>query len=349
MLRSRRGIVRGALVARLLAGSWRLSSRTPVLAADELADIARLVIRTGGGALGWWRIRASRLATSPAALELQQAYRLQTLDACLHERRIATAVDILKSVGIEPLLAKGWAAARLYPEPGLRPYGDVGLWVPPHQRHLARAALGTRAGRRCGVDLHHHFGPLGRRYEDVYERSRVAHLRDVEVRVLGAEDHLALLCLHMLGHGAWRPVWLCDIAAAVEWVSPDFDWARCFPDDARRAHWVACALGLARELLGADVSERVAVTTPRWLATAVLRQWARDEHYMSTPSMAFVWRHPRLLAKAVRLRWPNAVQATVELGGPFNDLPRLPFQLGDCVWRVVRAAGAGHRAARADA
>jgi hypothetical protein len=174
-------------------------------------------------------------------------------------------------------------------------------------------------------------------------------LRDVEVRVLGAEDHLALLCLHMLGHGAWRPVWLCDIAAAVESVSSDFDWARCFPKDARRSHWVACALGLARKLLGADVSERVAVPPPRWLVTAVLRQWARDEHYMSTPSMAFVWRHPRLLAKAVRLRWPNAVQATVELGGPFNDLPRLPFQLGDCVWRVVRAAGAAHRAARADA
>jgi hypothetical protein len=349
VLTRRRALVRGGLVARLLAGSWRPAPSTPVLSASELRDIARLVMRTGAGALGWWRIRGSRLATTASALELQQAYRLQTLDACLHDRRITTAVGILRAAGIEPILAKGWAAARLYPEAGLRPYGDVDLWVPPPQRHLARAALGTRAGHRCRVDLHHDFAQLGRRYEDVHERSRVERLGAIEVRVLGAEDHLALLCLHMLGHGAWRPVWLCDIAAAVESLPPGFDWGRCFPDEPRRARWVACALGLARELLGAEVSARYAVPTPRWLAAAVLRQWARDEHYMSTPSMAFVLRHPRLLPKAVRLRWPNAVQATVELGGPFNDLPRLPFQVGDCVWRVLRAAGATHAAARADA
>jgi len=29
--------------------------------------------------------------------------------------------------GVEPILGKGWAIARLYPERGMRPYGDIDL------------------------------------------------------------------------------------------------------------------------------------------------------------------------------------------------------------------------------
>jgi hypothetical protein len=58
---------------------------------------------------------------------------------------------------------------------------------------------------------------------------------------------------------------------------------------------------------------------------------------MHGPSMAFVLRRPRLLLDALRLRWPNAIQATVELGGPFNGLPRLPYQVGECVRRIGHA------------
>ena len=55
----------------------------------------------------------------------------------------------------------------------------------------------------------------------------------------------------------------------------------------------------------------------------------------SVPSMAYSFRHPAQLLKALRLRWPNPIQATVRVGGPFNDLPRLPFQLMECVSRTV--------------
>jgi hypothetical protein len=58
---------------------------------------------------------------------------------------------------------------------------------------------------------------------------------------------------------------------------------------------------------------------------------------MRGPSMAFALRRPRLLPGALRLRWPNAIQATVELGGPFNGLPRLPYQVGECVRRIGHA------------
>ena len=55
----------------------------------------------------------------------------------------------------------------------------------------------------------------------------------------------------------------------------------------------------------------------------------------SVPSMAYSFRHPTQLLKALRLRWPNPIQATVGVGGPFNELPRLPFQLWECVSRTA--------------
>jgi hypothetical protein len=262
---------------------------------------------------------------------------MQALHARLHERRIVRALRLLGAAGITPLLVKGWAAARLYPHPGLRPYGDVDLLVRPQERARAAQALGSPAGQRCRIDLHDRFRLLGRSVDELHERARVAQLGTSEVRILGAEDHLALLCLHMLRHGAFRPVWLCDIAAGLESLPADFDWGRCVPGDARRAQWVACALGLARELLGARVSDRIAAPLPAWLPRAVLQQWGDDEHYMGTPSVAFALRRPDLLPRALRLRWPNAIQATVGVGGAFNALPRLPFQVGECVSRIGRA------------
>ncbi len=235
---------------------------------------------------------------------------------------------------MRPLLAKGWAAARLYPQPGLRPYGDLDLWVPVHQHAPAATALRAARGQRSRVDLHAGSPLAGRRWDDVWERSRPEPCGTVEVRVLGPEDHLRLLALHMLRHGAWRPVWLCDIAAALEALPAGFDWDRCLQGERRQAEWVLAAVGLARELLGARVEAR-SRPLPRWLPAAVLAQWSRAEHYMTTPSMAFAIRHPARLVRALRLRWPNAIEATVGAGGPINGLPRLPFQLGACIGRTL--------------
>ena len=50
--------------------------------------------------------------------------------------------------------------------------------------------------------------------------------------------------------------------------------------------------------------------------------------------IAFHLRHPRGLFKALRLRWPNPIQATARVGGPFNEWPRLPFQVAECFQRT---------------
>jgi Uncharacterised nucleotidyltransferase len=329
---------RGELVRTILAGSWRRSPSPSSISADALAQVAPLLARTGSAGLAWWKLRDSPSSTSAAALELRQTYRLQTLEARLHERRIEQAIRILREARVEPMLAKGWAAAQLYPEPGLRPYGDIDLWVRSSEHEGALAALRSPVGQRCRVDLHAEFPHLDRSWDELHERSRLVRIGEVDVRVLGFEDHLRLLCLHMLKHGAWRPVWLCDIGAAAESLPPDFDWDVCLRGPERRAQWIGCAIGLAREVLGAHVEAGAPGRLPRWLPAAVIQQWADDEHYMVTPSMAFALRQRRRILKALALRWPNAIQATVGLGGPFNDVPRLPFQLGECVLRTIAFA-----------
>ena len=332
----------GKLVASALAGAWRASPPPPQpsLSSAALIEVTPLLLGTGAASLGWWRVRSSELRTSAAAHELRQAYRLYTLEAGRKERQIVQAITLLRSAGVEPLLVKGWAVARLYPERGLRPYGDIDLCVRPEQYAVAVAALAAPGAEPGAIDWHKGLPQLHRpSLDDVYERSQLVPLGDIDVRILGTEDHLRYMCIHMLQHGAYRALWLCDIAVVLESLPEDFDWEYLLRGDRRPADWVASTVCLAHQLLGArldgiPVAERTR-QLPRWLLPSVLNQWSKEEHYMDIGSIAYSFRHPAQLLKGLRLRWPNPIQATVPVGGPFNELPRLPFQLWECVLRTA--------------
>ena len=209
--------------------------------------------RLGAAALAWARLKDTSDARHPDAAGLQEAHRLGTLAAALRRRQVAHVFEVFRGHGVEPILLKGWAAARLYAGEGLRPYADVDLCIRPEQAAEGRRAHGA-VTEDCSIDLH-----LGLRHlddrplADVYERSEQVALGGSRVRVLGAEDHLRLLALHMLGHGAWRPVWLADVAVALETRPASFDWARFQTGSARRTEWAATALRLAHLLLAAEV------------------------------------------------------------------------------------------------
>jgi hypothetical protein len=69
----------------------------------------------------------------------------------------------------------------------------------------AVAAL-SAATLPCAVDLHVAVPDLpDRPWDEVFRRSRLAALGEVAVRVLGPEDQLRLLCLHLARHGIARP------------------------------------------------------------------------------------------------------------------------------------------------
>ena len=337
--------LQGQLVANFLAGSWR-PKQAPL--DDSLSDLERittLLNNSGSTGLAWWRIRESNLKTSSCAEVLHQGYRLQALQTPINEERIVTAYRLLRDAGVEPILIKGWSAARFYPHRTLRPYGDIDLVVRPAEFAAAREVLKRDEAATWWVDLHQ--GPSeidDRSPDELFERSQMIPLKDVQVRVLADEDQLALLAIHMFKHGAWRPTWLCDIAAMVEALPAGFNGNICFGSNKRRARWIASAIALAHELLGANIakvpSRSEAAILPAWLIDAVLKQWGnlfQTDHLPVEPRplMADSLRHPKTLLREIRERWPDPIVATFNLSGQLNNLPRLPYQL------AAFAAGAG--------
>ena len=325
----------------MLEGAWRSSLPPCSLSPAELAEITPLLLRGGAGPLGWWRAQSSELGASPSALLLRQSYRFHCLRDAVHQQQLQRVVSRLRSAGVEPLLAKGWAAAGLYPERGLRPYGDLDLYLPDEQHPAALASLAGWDQPAGPVDLHCGFPDLeDRRVEDLYARSRRIELEGIDVRLLGHEDHLRLLCLHLLRHGGSRPLWLCDIGAAIESRPGDFDWEYLFSGDPRRSEYVASTLALAHRLLGARVEDTPVVERvrklPAWVVPAVLGAWGAGfrgrellENHLSRPA--------RFLNE-LRHRWPNPIEATTSTGAPFNALPRLPFQIANGLIRALRFA-----------
>lgn len=324
------------LIKVIFASAWHSSP----LSLRDLTEITPLLLNSGGGAFGWWCVRHSNLQATLEAQQLHQAYRLHTLQAAVKELEISQLFPYLRSKGLEPLLGKGWAIARQYPELGLRPYGDIDLYVRPDEYRAYEAALRQPEALSWNVDLHGGAAELNdRSFAELYAHSQVVSCNGVDVRIFGPEDHLRLLCLHFLREGALRPLWLCDIAIALDSLKSDFDWNYFLSGNPRRTDWAACAIGLAHQLLGAQIEglpvEARAKQLPRWLAPVVLREWGTGKvtHGRRTPMSAHL-RHPMSLLKSLRERWPNAIEASVRVKAPFNNWPRLPFQLWECVQRL---------------
>ena len=104
-------------------------------------------------------------------------------------------------------------------------------------------------------------------------------------------------------------------------------------------------MGLATELLDARFQGLPTppgpVELPTWLVENVLKGWetpyARNQPPMSHPlPMRGYLRHPSGLLEGLRQRWPNPIIATVSVNGEFNNRPRLPYQIANCLYRIGR-------------
>ena len=333
-----------------LTGSWRSIVGRPPISSAELAEVAPLLIQSGAGALVWRRIRHDELAKSAAGAQLHQSYRLHRLEAYLHIGRLKLVLQKFHEADIEPLLVKGWNVARLYPEPGLRHYFDVDVCVRHECYAEANRLIASLGEEGLYVDLHDELDHLDvMKWDEVFSRSQILRVGDTDIRVPCAEDHLRILCIHWLRHGAWRPAGLCDIAAALESRPDNFDWQRCLGADPVRAEWVACAIGLARELLGAEIGDQISEFNlltaddavpmnarlerlPRWLVLAVRRKWDRSvsPNYRLPLSALLGGKGRRKeFAENIFARLDQPVRATIALHGRFNNWPRLPYQLGE--------------------
>lgn len=346
----------GAIIARLLAGAWREEATVDetVVTLEELRRIAPWLLISGAAGLAWRAVsRVKSLSESEPATELRQAFRLHALQAKLHEADIKRAIVGLNATGIEPLLIKGWLAAQMYKVPGARPFGDIDLVVRREEFATARQTLNQLGFDDYRVDLHEGFGKFkfsSADDEGIYERSQIAMLDNVRLRVPSPEDHLRIISLHLLRGGAWRPLWLCDVAVALEHadLNKSFDWNVCFNVEAKQRHWIEVTFALAHQLLGARVNEPRArqaaeMNLPAWLKRHVLRYWSHPypklplrhdfarirREYAARPSAMIKRLHKRLRV--------NSIEATILVGGRYNRTPRVFYQFGSSALRVARA------------
>jgi hypothetical protein len=332
----------GGAVAGLLRTAWRQEPASPspeALAPRE--PIVSLLLDTGCGALAWWRIHGTPGRALPEARPLQQAFRLHVLEAARRERDLEVVLRAFNGAGLEPILFKGWTLTRLYAHPALRPFGDFDLLVDEIDAPAARATIaGLTDALRPLVDLDmrvlERFLP-DRSFAELAGRASTEYVGEARFRLLAPEDHLRLICLHQLDHGAWRPLWLCDVAAFVERLPPSFRWDLCLQGNPHLSEAVVALVSLAEELLGARLPPGAPTRpVPAWFRDAVLRGWAGG-HQAPPESLHTLHRLGwRRALGAIYARWPDPVTATLHLRAPFRGVPRLVLQLAELGRRAFR-------------
>lgn len=346
-MRRRDDLRKGRLVAAVLSGAWRTEEVSPLeISESDLDEVTPLLCSSGAAALGWRRISKTNLRNSSSAEVLHQSYRLQSLQVAIHEEKVGKVFRLLRQASVDALLAKGWAAAGLYADAGYRPAGDIDICVRPEQFKVAAEVLRGPEANDCWVDLHKQFDEISdTTFDEIYARSTVVKIDEEPIRLLGPEDHLALFCIHLLKHGAWRPLWLCDVSAAVESQPSGFSWEIVLGKSKRRARLIGCAIGLAEAMLGARTKqlplEAALTTIPGWLVSGVLDHWSNlypgnRLPMRPAPLMADNLKQRRNIVKSVLERWPDPITATFNRKGQFNSWPRLPYQLADYVYSASR-------------
>jgi hypothetical protein len=191
---------------------------------------------------------------------------------------VAQAVQPLSEAGLMPLVFKGPAVASRYPEPGLRPMGDIDLLLPvaDHRRALdVLLEVGWRVVREPGsahydtvlvhdlvpslfLELHFGLEPRAERLTSLdaatlWERRVRVSCAGTSAFGLSQADELVVLAAHAGKpfHGFTRLVWIADFAMiigdAVERGSPiEWEDVRAAAERARCTTVVGAALRLAR-------------------------------------------------------------------------------------------------------
>ena len=206
------------------------------------------------------------------------------------------------AVGLDLLVLKGAALAEtLYPRPGLRPFGDIDVLVRPEDAPRARPLLenlgyivapavwealqngaDTQANffKHTGrgvvvVELHTDLlsngffrGHISLDTDGLWSRARPARLAGTDTLVLGPEDQLLHLCLHLAGHYFFAPQSLRDIDLLCRTDALDWPLFLRLAADAHAAPLSYAALSAAATVLQTPVPAPVlpALAPPRGAA-----------------------------------------------------------------------------------
>jgi len=255
------------------------------------------------------------------------------------ERRIASAFELFRQNGIEPILIKGWAAARNYPNAFERVFTDIDLAVAEKDY---RRALVLASENNLYLDIHKELRHLDSvDWMKLSASSLTVSIEDCEIRILCPEDHLRVLCVHWLNDGGVDKEKLFDIYYAVENRASNFNWEKCLDAAGeKRKKWVICALGLAEIYLGLDLSETPLAgytkNIPGWLIEAVEKEWSRN---IRLKPLETCLRDRKELFEQLKIRMPpNPLQASIETGSEFDESSRISAQIRSVFLRLKLSA-----------
>ena len=261
------------------------------------------------------------------------------LQSKIQEEKIKKASQIFRANEIEPILIKGWAAAEFYPQKTDRIFADIDLCIEPESFQKAQDFAKNEEVRKLNVDLHRGFRHLDTvSWKDLFENSRLVKIGETDVRVLRAEDHLRVLCVHWLTDGGAYKEKLKDIYYIVSNRPDNFDWERCLDTvSKKRRKWIICTIGLAHKYLGLSMEntpiEEEAKNLPRWLTEAVEKEWKSDVRLK--PLHTCLRDRKQFIEQILKRMPPNPIQATIEMEGSFDDRARIFYQFGNFFKRAI--------------
>jgi hypothetical protein len=246
------------------------------------------------------------------------------------EERIVTVFKEFRTEGIEPILFKGWAVARYYPESFRRNLGDVDVAVSRDAYQAAKQLAHSSPLNSILIDVHSEFRQLDTTsWSDLFANSELVALGEITVRVPSREDHLRILATHWLTDGGRFKDKLWDIHYAVESRPSNFDWRRCLEivEPNRRA-WVVCAISIAHRYLGTKVDDLPFASEvddlPSWVARCVEREWKRPDPL--EPLLTSLHDKRLMLRQVARRLPPNPIRATIEADGDIYGSRRWLYQ-----------------------
>lgn len=255
------------------------------------------------------------------------------------ERRIQQSFELFRRHDIEPVLIKGWAAARNYPNAYERIFTDIDLAVSEKNYHKALELAGEH---NLYLDIHkelRHLDAVG--WEKLFAATETVKLEGSEVRILCPEDHLRVLCVHWLNDGGADRERLRDIYYAVANRPPNFDWERCLDAaGAKRKRWITCAIGLAEKYLELDLSDTPLAgqtkNIPDWVIQTVEKEWRRE---IKLKPLGSCLKNKRELLEQIKIRMPpNPVQASIETESEFDEKSRFVPLIANILLRFKLSA-----------
>jgi hypothetical protein len=271
-------------------------------------------------------------------VEITDEHRWHLLAKKKSEAMMVSAFRGLRTHGIEAVLIKGWAAARSYPDDVPRFFGDIDLAVASEDFETASELVQDPGSGVRGVDLHRelrHLDTLD--WKTLLENSQTVPVEGEQIRILSAEDHLRVMCVHWLTDGGESRDRLWDIFYAVKNRPAGFDWDKCLAVvDPNRRGWVVATIGLAHKYLDLEIDDlpfgEEARQLPGWLTKCVQREWRNG---VTLRPLHTALDDARTFVTQIRKRIPpNPIQATIDCEAAFDDKSRVVYQIRDIFIRL---------------